>query len=687
MKKIILVAIIVMLFSLIGCDNKKEDNKEVNELIEAINELPDENNLSLDDEENINELLYKYNILSEDDKEKITNYSKLLNAQTKMAYLNVVEENLIFEIDDLISELPKLNRISLKDKEDILAIEELIAKVSQKGLLNLSYLDVFNQAKEKIQMLEREIKAKEEAEVVIELINNLPLVKDISIDKENTISDVRSKYDALQEDAKSFVTNYETLVQVEEVLNLLKSHTEFTIQEVLDCISDVIDIDTKDTLITSTANYKVEWSSSNEQLLNVSEGVTKVSKIYQNHTLQVVTIDAKITFNNNDVATLSKEVMVSPIVYEELPDTPVATYFQTGALSTYLNYSERYKKEGTIFSDKAKEVLNILYYAFAYPTESGDVYISSLDILPEVMKLKESGTRIIMCISGVSGDGSKIFKSLTSDPSKRAKFVSNIVKTIDKYNFDGVDIDWESSAGAYVVAKNMNELMRDIRKKLDENQAKGGTPYLLSAAIPATSWGTATDRFDFATLNKYVDYINMMSYDLNNPDKATHLSALYTSSSDKGYGFSVEYGVNLYTSRGLDKEKIIIGAAGYGKAYKITSYSSSDKYPGIGSVAKLTALQGVPGSYASGTVFLNGIEVLIKSGKYEKYIEYNNNRIVGSYLYNAEEQIVVTYDSEEVMSEKYKYALNNEGMGIMCWAYTEDTTDSYINSIYEIKNN
>jgi hypothetical protein len=38
------------------------------------------------------------------------------------------------------------------------------------------------------------------------------------------------------------------------------------------------------------------------------------------------------------------------------------------------------------------------------------------------------------------------------------------------------------------------------------------------------------------------------------------------------------------------------------------------------------------------------------------------------------------------MSEKYKYALSNEGMGIMCWAYTEDTADTYVNSIYDIKN-
>jgi len=684
MKKIILVILILLLINTLGCGNNKQEDKEVNDLIEFINNIPSIDQISLDDEDTINNLIYMYNNLSDEKKDKVTNYNKLLDAQNKIVYLNLTEENLIFEIDELISKLPKVNRITLKDKEEVEEIQELINKVSQKGLLNISELDFFSEVKEKIQMLEREVKAKEEAQVVIDLINELPLIKDISLEKESIIKNVRDKYNELLDDAKNYVTNYDILEKTESILELLKTNTDFSIQEVLSCISDVIDLDTEDILITKTDDYTVEWSSSNEQLLSLKDGVTKVSKIYQNHTEQVVTIEAKVTLNNNTIITLSKDVKVSPIVYNELPDTPVATYFQSGALSTYLNYSERYKKEGTIFSQKAKEVLDIIYFAFAYPTESGDIYIANMDSLVEVMKLKETGTRVIMCISGVSGDGSKIFKTLTSDPTKRAKFVYNIVNTIDTYNFDGVDIDWESSSGAYVVAENMNNLMRDLRKKLDENQAKGGTPYYLSAAIPASSWGAASDRFDFATLNKYVDYINMMSYDLNNPEKATHLSPLYTSSYDKGYGFSVEYGVNLYTSRGLDKEKIIIGAAGYGKAYKITTPSSNTTYPGIGSVATLTLLKDTPGSYASGTVFLNGIEVLLKSGKYQKYIEYNNNKIVGSYLYNIEEQIVVTYDSEEVMSEKYKYAKNNNGMGIMCWAYTEDTQDSYINSIYEL---
>lgn len=61
--------------------------------------------------------------------------------------------------------------------------------------------------------------------------------------------------------------------------------------------------------------------------------------------------------------------------------------------------------------------------------------------------------------------------------------------------------------------------MKELRAEMTKRQAENGTPYFLSAAVPASTWGTASDRFDFKTLNNYVDYINLMSYDLNNGQK------------------------------------------------------------------------------------------------------------------------------------------------------------------------
>ena len=520
---------------------------------------------------------------------------------------------------------------------------------------------------------------------IVTLIKNLPSGDNVNIDDEEKVIEIREKYELLDDKNKVFVTNYNKLLDTEQKIEKLKQLDEDVVDIILNCINDVHDTNANDEVITSVGKYQLEWISLKPTVLYYEDGYFKVSKINQTHTNQTITILVKLFENDIEVVTISKEVVVKPILFEELSNTPVATYFQSGALSTYQNYSKRYQEERTLFSDKAKEVLDIIYYAFANIDSYGNVSVSNSSLVNELMQMRQYDVRIIMCISGVSTTSSTYFAQLTKDDKTCVQFVKNIMDIVEKYNFDGVDIDWESTSGAKVIAERMNRLSKLLRQEMTARQADGGSEYLLTAAIPSSSWGAGEDRFDFATLNKYLDYVNMMSYDLHQSGKTTHLSPLYSSSNDNGYGFSCDYGVKLFTSRGLDSSKIIIGAAGYGKAYKISGSSSSDTYPGLGVSASLTKLSGVAGSYSSGTLFGNGIDIIYEAGTYKKYLEYNKaGKLVGSYLYNEKENIFVTYDSSEVISEKYKYAKDYKGMGIMCWAYTEDTSDNYINSIYDI---
>lgn len=685
MKRIALVFFLFLIFFVTGCNNKVNENVE--EIIGMIETIPSFEEITLEDEELIMQIEHKYSCLLEEEKELVTNYQVFFNAKLKIQELNDYLKATVAEIETMITELPKANKISINHKQMLDSIATLLEGLSETEKEYVDGIDKYYEARAKYEELVKQKENEALAKELVSEINKLPSEISIKLSDEEKIKNIREKYEALDADVKSLIENINILENLEKILVILKKYNTFDIEDVLSCVSDIASPEKEDILTTSSEGYTIDWSSSNTNVYTiVDQGdkvVGKVNKIFQSHQYQYITITGQVVFANGDNITLTKEIKIAPIKFEKLPSTPVATYFQTGALSSYTNYSDRYKTEGTLFSEKAKDVLDIVYYAFAYILENGTLYLSDTKTIDEIRKLRENDTRVVLCISGVSGEGSKTFKKLTDDSVKRKRFVSNIVKFLEEYNFDGVDIDWESSEGALVVAQNMNWLMEDLRAELNSKQAKGGTPYLLSAAIPSTSWGAGTDRFDFKTLNKYVDYINMMSYDLNNPDKTTHLSGAYTSSHDKGYGFSCEYGVNLFTSRGLDKEKIILGTAGYGKAYRVTEDTSSKEYPLLGCKATLTLLPDVPGSFASGTVFLNGINIIIQSGKYKQKTEYNSSgKIVGSYLYNEEEKIFITYDSKESIEAKYDYAASVEGMGIMCWAYTEDTSDNYVNAIY-----
>ncbi len=689
MKKIFIsLFTFICFFTLVGCNQEDNiDEEKANEVVNLINELPSTSSLTLEHEELIVSIRAKYEALNVDEKTLVNNYYKLTSAESKIERLKKeYTEELIEEIESLIDELPSIGELSQNDDYLINNISTLIERLGEENINSISNIMKYQIAKDRVEELKLEAIIDSTSKHVINLINNLPEVKNVSLENEEEVIQVRNAYDELLEGAKGRISNYKKLLEIEDVISTLKEFQNFDPRDVLNCISDVATSNTNDLLIVEGENFTVEWSSSNEKLYYFEDGFAKVSKVYQTHRKQNVTVTANITLSNGELITLTKLITVNPVLFTELSDTPVATYFQSSALSSYTNYSDRYLKEGTLFSDKAKDVLDIVYFAFANLDEFGNITLSNYDVINELMPLKGNDVRIVLCIAGVSGSGSKNFATVTADDTKCKNFVNNIMNTVERYNFDGVDIDWESTGTQAVVATSMNKLMRLLREEMNARQDPDGSNYLLSAAVPASSWGTATDRFDFKTLNKYVDYINMMSYDMNKTTHATHLSPLYVSSYDGGYGFGVDYGVKRFTSLGLDKNKIIIGSAGYGKSYKISGNVISSKYPALGYSASLTHLNGVPGAHASGTVFWNAISRLEKAGSYVKYIEYNSKgELVGSYLYNASAGIFVTYDSEEVIKAKYEYACASEGMGIMCWAYTEDTDDNFVDSIYDVK--
>ena len=177
------------------------------------------------------------------------------------------------------------------------------------------------------------------------------------------------------------IPNYDKLLTAEGIVSYMNKYNDFNPEQILATVSDKPTTSTVDTLYTGNDLFSVEWTSSNNELYVIKDGCGKVSIINQRHKSQLVTVTATINFNDGDQLVMTKEIKVAPVNYGDLPDTPVATYFQTSALSSYLNYSQRYKEEGTLFSEKARDVLNILYYAFATPTENGDVYLSDLNVL------------------------------------------------------------------------------------------------------------------------------------------------------------------------------------------------------------------------------------------------------------------------------------------------------------------
>lgn len=468
----------------------------------------------------------------------------------------------------------------------------------------------------------------------------------------------------------------------------------------LDHVSDVATSFTVDTLPSEYEGFKLKYESSNPNLYVIGEdGKAYVSRRYQTHLTQTVTVRVIVSANGIDYVN-TKDITINPVVFDEM-ENPKAVYFSVGSASNYTANSQRYKEENTLFSEKFRENMDMIYYAFAIAQADGTLTLNTT-YLDRVLELKNDGIRVLMVIDGVNKGSLNAMVALSDKDDTRKVFVDNIMGMIKKYNFDGVDIDWEypgvsSLDTSYFTTErdqmNLNKLLRDIRNTFNANQAPFGSPYILSAAIPATSWGSV--RYDFngskskamsgdktlGGIDDYCDYVNMMSYDSNKESHATHLAPCYTSLNSQDYKFGCVYGTNQFVRLGLTKSKIILGSAAYGKAYLISgNVNMSSKTPALGMAGTLTQVPGATGSFASGTIYYSGIQELLATGKYEVYTEYNGGNVVGSYLYSNETKIYITFDSRESVIAKCKYAKAN-GMGIMVWAYGEDSTDTVVDAI------
>ena len=463
--------------------------------------------------------------------------------------------------------------------------------------------------------------------------------------------------------------------------------TRVNLRKIMEPIPNTLENDFELLLPDSDKDCKFSWQTSNSKLVTFLLSNCTFKEENKTHNIQKVTITLMATYTDGYIDMYEKEITIKPIYFNDLPATPFGSYFQTSAAETYRAQNKYYQETKNYFSPTAIEALDIVYYAFITLNEFGGVQLSDVSMANTLVKLRKQGIRIIGSIAGVSGSTSKYFANLTSDEEKCKKFVNNLMDLAEKYHFDGLDIDWESTSEQYVVASGMNRLARLLREEMDNRTYPGATPYMLTAAVPASSWGLGADRYDFPTLNNYLDYINIMSYDANKSNVASHIDPFYISSYDNGYGFGVMYGIDNLVRLGFPKSKLMAGLAGYGKAYKINgTINQSAQYPALGMSATLIQIPGLVGSYATGTVFGGAVCELMEKPEYIKYTEYNRQgNLVASYLVNFEESIFITYEDSMVIREKYTYCAGTDGLGLMCWAYTEDTQNIVVDTIAEMR--
>lgn len=178
------------------------------------------------------------------------------------------------------------------------------------------------------------------------------------------------------------------------------------------------------------------------------------------------------------------------------------------------------------------------------------------------LKISISFTHTIVNSDNPRGGG---FSLLAKSAEFRKKFAQDCRFFLEQWNIDGVDINWEfpglswdGDPNAYDVTVDVANhvlLMKDLRDALGSN-------YLLTYAgyckdKEAVAGGSR--YIDIIAVDPYVDFVNIMTYDL---DAAPHHQSALKSPTAF---FDCERAVQSYIDAGVSANKLVLGIPFYGR--------------------------------------------------------------------------------------------------------------------------
>lgn len=171
-----------------------------------------------------------------------------------------------------------------------------------------------------------------------------------------------------------------------------------------------------------------------------------------------------------------------------------------------------------------------------------------------VNRAHERGRKAILMVGGASTRSS--FASATS-PSNRARFISELIRIVDSYGFDGIDIDWEpiTSADAPTLI-SIGQQLKASRRGLLLTLPVSPVNINLPGETPLSA---------MAGLSAVYDQINVMTYGMNGGYTgwaSWHDGAIYDESPTTP--MSVDSSIRVYRGAGVPAAKLGVGIGFFG---------------------------------------------------------------------------------------------------------------------------
>ncbi|HTJ49797.1 MAG TPA: glycoside hydrolase family 18 protein [Cyclobacteriaceae bacterium] len=268
-----------------------------------------------------------------------------------------------------------------------------------------------------------------------------------------------------------------------------------------------------------------------------------------------------------------------------------------------------------------------------------------------LLKKKNPSLKVILSLGGWGG--CEMCSPVFSTATGRKEFATSVLQLNQYFKSDGIDLDWEYPAiegfpgHAYATTDKENftslvqELRRTLGNKYEISFAAGGFQKFLDESI------------DWKAVMKEVDRVNLMTYDLINgySTQTGHHTALYSREEQHE---STDNAVTDLIKKGIAADKLVIGAAFYGRMWENVSATNNGLYQS--------------GKFKSFVDYSKFNDLTEAKG----FVKFWDEKAKAPYLYNAKEKLFVTYDDDKSMQLKTRYAIEHHLDGIMFWELSID---------------
>lgn len=215
-----------------------------------------------------------------------------------------------------------------------------------------------------------------------------------------------------------------------------------------------------------------------------------------------------------------------------------------------------------------------------------------------VAGLKSKGVKVSLALGGWNDSQGDKYSRLVRSPAARKRFVNQALEFVERFGFEGLDLDWEYPVCWQVdCKKGFADEKEGFAALVRELHAEFNPKGLLLSSAVSPSKMVIDAGYDVPTLAKYLDWIAVMTYDYHGQwDKKTgHVAPLYHHPDDEIETFNANFTMHYWMEQGAPAEKLVMGMPLYGQSFQLADAKRNGlnaKAPGPGQAGEFTRAAG-----------------------------------------------------------------------------------------------